>query len=104
MDDLFVVEVAEAIDELINEVLSLWDGESFSFFDQIEHVLALGTGLPHWCIIRAACRHFTHLQRPVKAGIRSCVSLPCVGGSRTPSVVMAYVLFAWLWVFRDSFC
>lgn len=104
MNDLFVVEVAEAVDELVDEVLSLWNGESFSFFDQIEHILSLGAGLPHWCIIRAACRHFTRLQRPVKAGIRSCVSLPYVGGFRRPSVVMDYILFAWLLVFRDSFC
>lgn len=39
MDDLLVVEVAESVDELVDEVLGLVDSESFSFFDEVEHVL-----------------------------------------------------------------
>lgn len=39
MDGLAVVEVAEPIDQLIDEVLSLLDGESLALLDEFEHIL-----------------------------------------------------------------
>ena len=46
VDDLFVVEVAESVDKLVDEILGLGNGQSFSFFDEIEHILCLRRGTP----------------------------------------------------------
>lgn len=39
MDDLFVVEVAESVDDLVEEVLGFRYRKSLPFLDEIEHVL-----------------------------------------------------------------
>ena len=39
MDDGFIVQVAEPVDELVDEILGLSDGEFLPFFDEVEHVL-----------------------------------------------------------------
>ena len=40
VDDLFVVEVAQSVYQLVNEVLGLGDCQSLPFLYQIEHVLS----------------------------------------------------------------
>ena len=39
MYDLLIVEVAEPVDKLVEEVLSFRNSESFPLFDEIEHIL-----------------------------------------------------------------
>lgn len=39
MDDLLVVEIAEPINELVDEILALWDGQLFPFLYQVKHIL-----------------------------------------------------------------
>ena len=46
VDDGFVVQVAEAINELVDEVLGFCNGELLPFFDEIEHVLGERMGTP----------------------------------------------------------
>jgi hypothetical protein len=46
VDDLPVVEVAEGVDELVEEVLRLGDGEPLASLDEFEHVLRVGRTTP----------------------------------------------------------
>lgn len=46
MDDGFVVEVTESVDELVYEILGFCNGEFLPFFDEIEHVLDGRIGTP----------------------------------------------------------
>ena len=41
MDNLFVVEVAKSINELVDEILCFRDGQSFPLLDEVEHILVL---------------------------------------------------------------
>jgi hypothetical protein len=46
VNDLSVVQVAKAINELIDEVLSFGYSESLALFDKFEHVLSKGARTP----------------------------------------------------------
>lgn len=39
MNDLLIVKVAKPINELVDKILSLRNRQSFSLFDEIEHIL-----------------------------------------------------------------
>lgn len=46
MDDLFVVQIAQSVDDLVQEVLGFGYSKSLPFLDEVEHVLSRSMWYP----------------------------------------------------------
>ena len=63
MNDLLLVEVAQRIDQLIYEILSLRDGQFLSSLYQFKHILKIGATVPYSCTVQPAYRRSLHPRR-----------------------------------------
>jgi hypothetical protein len=103
MDGLAIVKIAEPIDELVDEVLSLLDGESFALLDEFEHILDSYSRTP---LLQSSSSMYTFSSSSnTRSSWQIFLCLTDLCRLISDSIyVRIDLLSAWLSVFPDSFC